>query len=98
MGASGMEYIALQYVGKYTPGEIIRDLPGDAAERLIRKGAVKVAAPASGSPEKPETTEAPEEIRTETPAENTEPEEVIDMNPAESVSAAPRKRKRGTKA
>jgi hypothetical protein len=86
------EYIAMCHVGPYTPGEIIRDLPEDAAERLLRMGAVREAAPVF--PESEAEPEAPAEAETgETETEEPEaaPDPVLSVTAPKKKTAARKK-------
>lgn len=92
-----MSYVAVTYVGKWTPGEIITDeLTDEQAARLLKKGAVKLMVNVIQQPEpcQPEPKAAAEE-KQEQPAE--EAEAPLEIDAADALVTTP-KPKRTTKA
>lgn len=92
-----MSYIALRYVGRWTPGEVIREPLTDAqADHLLRVGAIRALGEEPGDAPAP-APEAPEPSPDPGPAaEAAAPEEdvpaVIDVD--DTVVAAPKRRRK----
>ena len=84
-----MSYVAVNYVGKWSPGEIIGEaLTDEQAGRLLRKGRIKLLVTLEEKPApEPEPEPAAEATPAEEAAEEPETEETVDAEPLEIDAA-----------
>lgn len=97
-----MSYVAVTYVGKWSPGEIIGEaLTDEQAGRLLRKGRIKLLVALVEKPapepepaaEAAKAEEAAQEPEAEAEAEETVDAEPLEIDAADALVTAPKPKK-----